>query len=168
MCRFSRQEYQDICKLCKDAQGRVQALSQAIGRQPGMPGSLTDLLNNDLRVIAQQFITTTYYCRMLEKKIDERTRIIFQERASERASHDAELNNYRHQLQTSCNRISKLEQNIREIEQSYANVEKRRKVELEKKKEKIDNQKRRIKEQQDQIDVSYKNMMFEDLFGARS
>lgn len=119
-----------------------------------MPSSLTDLLNNDLRVIAQQFATITYYCRMLEKRVEDRSQSTYQERAGERVSHDFQLNSYRQQLQESRVRIAKLEQDIRDIEQSHSNTDKRRRVELEKKKEKIDNQKRRIKEQQDQIDVS--------------
>lgn len=119
-----------------------------------MPSSLTDLLNNDLRVIAQQFATITYYCRMLEKRVEDRSQSTYQDRAGERVPHDFQLNNYRQQLQESRARIAKLEQDIRDIEQSHSNTDKRRRVELEKKKEKIDNQKRRIKEQQDQIDVS--------------
>lgn len=119
-----------------------------------MPSSLTDLLNNDLRVIAQQFATITYYCRMLEKRVAERSQSGYQDHAGERVSHDFQANSYRQQLQESRNKIAKLEQDIREMEHSHTNVDKRRRVELEKKKEKIDNQKRRIKEQQDQIDVS--------------
>lgn len=119
-----------------------------------MPSSLTDLLNNDLRVIAQQFATITYYCRMLEKRVEDHTQSTHQERTGERVSHDVQLNTYRQQLHDSRNRIARLEQDIRDIEQGHANADKRRRVELEKKKEKIDNQKRRIKEQQDQIDVS--------------
>lgn len=119
-----------------------------------MPSSLTDLLNNDLRVIAQQFATITYYCRMLEKRVEERNQSGYQDRAGERVSHDYQINHLRQQLQESRHKIAKLEQDIRDIEYSHANADKRRRVELEKKKEKIDNQKRRIKEQQDQIDVS--------------
>lgn len=145
---------QDIRKICKETQTRVQALSQAIGRQPGMPGSLTDLLNNDLRVVAQQFASTAYHCRMIEKKLEERTRANFQERTALHASQEVELNSFRAKLQSSQDRVRKLEQDLRDIETNYTTAEKRRKVELEKKAEKISNQKRRIKEQQDQIDVS--------------
>lgn len=132
-----------------------------------MPSSLTDLLNNDLRVIAQQFATITYYCRMLEKRIEDRTYSTHQERAGECVSHEVQLNNQRQQLLDSRNRIAKLEQDIRDIEQSHSNVDKRRRVELEKKKEKIDNQKRRIKEQQDQIDVS-SSLVDSDTIGIES
>lgn len=111
-----------------------------------MPGSLTDLLNNDLRVVAQQFASTAYHCRMLEKKLEERTAL--------QASHEVELNSFRGKLQSSQERVRKLEQDLRDIETAYTTSDKRRKVELEKKTEKISNQKRRIKEQQDQIDVS--------------
>lgn len=124
-----------------------------------MPGSLTDLLNNDLRVIAQQFVSTTYHCRLLEKKLEEHSRAIFQERAAIQAAHEAETNSVRVNFQSSQDRARKLEQGLRDLEQGFANVDKRRKLELDKKTEKISNQKRRIKEQQDQIDVSFKSVV---------
>lgn len=135
-----------------------------------MPSSLTDLLNNDLRVVAQQFATITYYCRMLEKQVAEDGGLLAASRlqqqqqprpgaAGERAPahHDnntPQVNNLRLQLQESHAKVAKLEQKIRDMSETYSTTDKRRRVELEKKKEKIDNQKRRIKEQQDQIDVS--------------
>lgn len=158
---------QDIRKICKETQTRVQALSQAIGRQPGMPGSLTDLLNNDLRAVAQQFASTAYHARMIEKKLEERTRADFQERAALHASHEAELNVFRDKLQSSQDRVQKLEQDLRDIETTYTNSDKRRKAEVEKKTEKISNQKRRIKEQQDQIDVSPGPFPTHPLFSTR-
>lgn len=138
---------QDIRKICNETQARVQALGQAIGRQPGMPGSLTELLNNDMRVIAQQFASTAYHARMIEKKLQERGRVQLQERESE-------LKHLKTKLQNSQDRVRKLEESLHSTEEGYATADKRRKVELEKKAEKIQNQKRRIKEQQDQIDVS--------------
>lgn len=136
-----------------------------------MPSSLTDLLNNDLRVVAQQFATITYYCRMLEKQVEEDGGLLAASRlqrqqqprpgaAGERAPahHDnnntPQVNSLRLQLQESHAKVAKLEQKIRDMSDTYSTTDKRRRVELEKKKEKIDNQKRRIKEQQDQIDVS--------------
>lgn len=122
-----------------------------------MPSNLTDLLNNDLRVVAQQFASTAYHCRMIEKKLEERTRTSFQERTTLRASHESELTSFRSKLQVCQDRVHKLEQELRDRETSHTTVEKRRKVELEKKTDKVMNQKRRIKEQQDQIDVSSKH-----------
>ncbi|KAF3766066.1 hypothetical protein M406DRAFT_68448 [Cryphonectria parasitica EP155] len=142
----------DIRKICKDSQARVQALSQAIGRQPGMPASLGDLLNNDLRNIAQQFVTTMYHCHVLERKVEELTDRSSQEGTTSSVAHEAQMNSLRNKLQNSQDRVRKLEQDMRDMEQGYATAEKRRKVEIEKKTEKISNQKRRIREQQDQID----------------
>lgn len=135
-----------------------------------MPSSLTDLLNNDLRVVAQQFATITYYCRMLEKQVEEDGGLLAASRlqqqqqprpgaAGERApahhnNNTPQANSLRLQLQESHAKVAKLEQKIRDMSETYSTTDKRRRVELEKKKEKIDNQKRRIKEQQDQIDVS--------------
>lgn len=118
-----------------------------------MPAALSDLLNNDLRNVAQQFVTTHYYCRVLEKKIEERNCQGYQDRVGGRGSQEAELNNLRKKLQQSQDRVSKLERDLHDIQEGYANTDKRRKAEIEKKTEKITNQKRRIKEQQDQIDV---------------
>lgn len=154
---------QAIRKVCTESQGRVQALTQAIGRQPGMPGSLSDLLNNDLRGLAQQFITTTHYCHLLEKKIDERTRTTFQERTAERAAHEAHLESYRQQLKKANDTIDRLSGKVREFDHAYEKFDKSdksdklRKIELERRAEKlaekINNQKRRINEQQSQIEV---------------
>lgn len=146
---------QDIRKICKDSQIRIQALGQAISRQPGVPGSLTDLMGNDLRHIAQQFVSTSFHCRMLEKKLEERGKAVSQERAAIIAAHGVELSSYHRRLQVSAERISRLEQELRDVESGHGNADKRRKVELEKKTEKINNQKRRIKEQQDQIEVTF-------------
>ncbi|ROW17210.1 hypothetical protein VPNG_01165 [Cytospora leucostoma] len=152
-----------IRKVCTDSQGRVQALTQAIGRQPGMPGSLSDLLNNDLRGLAQQFITTTHYCHLLEKKIEERTRTTFQERTAERAAHEAHLESYRQQLKKANDTIDRLSGKVREFDHAYEKFDKSdksdklRKIELERRAEKlaekINNQKRRINEQQSQIET---------------
>lgn len=148
----------EIRKLCTESQGRVQALSQAIGRQPGMPGSLQDLLNNDLRGLAQQFVTTAHYCHLLEKKLEERTRTTFQERTAERAAHEAHLESYRQQLKKANEQIDRLSKDIRDFDHAYyTKTEKRGKVDLERKaeklSEKINNQKRRINEQQSQIET---------------
>lgn len=141
--------------ICKDAQVRIQALGQAINRQPGVPGSLTDLVGNDLRSIAQQFVSTSFHCRMLEKKLEERAQADSQELLAVNAAHGVEVSSFRRKLQVSQERIARLEQDLRDIESSHSNADKRRKVELEKKTEKINNQKRRIKEQQDQIEVKF-------------
>lgn len=119
-----------------------------------MPGSLTDLLNNDLRIIAQQFASTAYHCRMIEKKLDQRNRETIQDRKAMNDVHEKQLKDMRHKLQSGQDRIQKLELALDDVEVSFSTADKRRKLELEKKTEKINNQKRRIKEQQDQIDVS--------------
>lgn len=149
---------QEIRKLCTESQGRVQALSQAIGRQPGMPCSLQDLLNNDLRGLAQQFVTTAHYCHLLDKKLEERTRTTFQERTAERAAHEAHLESYRQQLKKANETIDRLSKDIRDFDHAYyTKTEKRGKFDLERKTEKlaekVSNQKRRINEQQSQIEV---------------
>lgn len=113
-----------------------------------MPGSLTELLNNDMRVIAQQFASAAYHARMIEKKLQERARAQNKER-------EYDPSNLKKQLYHSQDRIRKLEDILQSTEQGYATADKRRKIELEKKADKIQNQKRRIKEQQDQIDVSF-------------
>lgn len=116
-----------------------------------MPGNLTDLLNNDLRVISQQFSSTAYYCRLIEKKLGQSSR---ENNQSLVDAYERELKEVRHKFQTSQDRIRGLELAIDDFEGSFSIVEKRRKVEVDKKTEKINNQKRRIKEQQGQIDVS--------------
>lgn len=147
-------DLQDIRNICKETQARIQALGQAIARQPGVPGSLTDLMGNDLRHIAQQFVSISFHCRMLENKLEERAQAASQERVAINVSHGVELSSFRRKIQVSQERISRLEQELHDLESSYGNADKRRKTELEKKTEKINNQKRRIKEQQDQIEVS--------------
>lgn len=126
-----------------------------------MPGSLQDLLNNDLRGLAQQFVTTAHYCHLLEKKLEERTRTTFQERTAERAAHEAHLESYRQQLKKANDTIDRLSKNLRDYENAYAKGEKSRKVDLERKTEKmtekINNQKRRINEQQNQIEVCFEH-----------
>lgn len=123
-----------------------------------MPGSLQDLLNNDLRGLAQQFVTTAHYCNLMEKKLEERTRTTFQERAAERAAHEAHLESYRQQLKKANEMIDRLSNDLRDLDSSYyAKTEKKGKYEFERKteklNEKINNQKRRINEQQSQIEV---------------
>lgn len=145
----------DMRKICKDTQARIQALGQAIARQPGVPGSLTDLVGNDLRHIAQQFVSISFHSRMLEKKLEDRSQAVAQERIAVNVSHGVELNSFRRKIQVSQERISRLEQELHDLESGHNNADKRRKAELEKKTEKINNQKRRIKEQQDQIEVSF-------------
>lgn len=113
-------------------------------------------MNNDLRAIAQQFVSTNYHCRVLEIALEERVRVFLQERATILAANEAELSNYRLKVQGVLERNRQLELCVRDIQESFAEAEKRRKLELDKKAEKINNQKRRIKEQQDQIDVSYR------------
>ncbi|KUI67831.1 hypothetical protein VM1G_03488 [Cytospora mali] len=147
----------EIRKLCTDSQSRVQALSQAIGRQPGIPGNLQDLLNNDMRGLAQQFVTTARYCHLLEKKLEERTRATFQERTAERAAHEAHLESYRQQLKKANETIDRLSKDLSDFNNAYSKTERSRKVDLERKTEKltekINNQKRRINEQQAQIET---------------
>lgn len=111
-------------------------------------------MSNDLRHIAQQFVSTSFHCRMLEKKLEERAQAASQERLAVNAAHGVELSSFRRKLQVSQERIARLEQDLRDIESGHGNTDKRRKIELEKKTEKINNQKRRIKEQQDQIEVT--------------
>lgn len=147
---------QDIRKICKDTQVRIQALGQAIARQPGVTSSLTDLMSNDLRHIAQQFVSTSFHCRMLEKKLDERDQAFAKERVALHAAHGVEISSCRRKLMLGQERISRLEQDLIDLESGHGNADKRRKLELEKKTEKINNQKRRIKEQQDQIEVNLK------------
>lgn len=119
---------------------------------------MIDLVNTDLRHIAQQFVSTSFYCRKLETKLEELDALSTKDRAAVMTSHALELNGYRRKLQSNAERIAKLEEQLRDSEAGYGTVDKRRKVELEKKTEKINNQKRRIKEQQDQIEASFAPM----------
>lgn len=93
----------------------------------------------------------------MEKKLDDRTRINFQERTAERAAHEAHLESYRQQLKKANETIDRLSKDVRDFDNAYARTEKSRKVDFERKaeklNEKIHNQKRRINEQQSQIEV---------------
>lgn len=120
---------------------------------------MIDLVNTDLRHIAQQFVSTSFYCRKLETKLEETTTNSAQDRTQVMQNHALELGSYRRKMQNQADRIAKLEEQLRDSEAGYGNVDKRRKVELEKKTEKINNQKRRIKEQQDQIEARFALMI---------
>lgn len=145
---------QDVRKVCGDVQTRIAALCQSMATVPGVPSSVNDMLNNDLRGVNQQVSTLAFHVRSMERLSEDRTRHIYEERAALITGHETEKLTLRGKLQAYQDRYHKTETELRESQASWVTVEKRRKAEIEKKTEKVMNQKRRIKEQQDQIDVS--------------
>ena len=54
--------------MCQEAQDRIMTLQQAVGRQPGVTGQLNALINNDLRVVGQLFITAQHMCNTIDTR----------------------------------------------------------------------------------------------------
>ncbi|PSS00593.1 hypothetical protein BD289DRAFT_488925 [Coniella lustricola] len=123
------QQQQDVRNICTQSQSRVKALSDAISLQPEISPVVIELLNNDLRIIAQQLVAITQHCNTLEGNLHERTPTNSQTFPGSQA----ELNDLINKLQTSENQIRSLQKQTHEMEQTIARAEQRRKDENEKK-----------------------------------
>ncbi|KAJ0125061.1 hypothetical protein J7T55_006405 [Diaporthe amygdali] len=140
------------------AQSRLQSLSQAVGRQPGMPPGIPALVNNDLRGIGHQLITISHLCNTLQNKLEEQDQAHFNDQLAQRAAYESSLNAIHGQLIKANGTIDDLTEQLQQSKKLLAKHEKNPKggdleIKAQKLTEKVTNQKRRINEQQAQIET---------------
>lgn len=93
--------------MCQEAQARIMTLQQAVGRQPGVTGQLNSLINNDLRIVAQLFISAQQMCNTVDVRSDN------------------EVTDLKDELVQVKQQLEKVEQQLVEVEEHFQMTQRR-------------------------------------------
>ena len=107
--------------MCQEAQARIMTLQQAVGRQPGVTGQLNSLINNDLRIVAQLFISAQHMCNTVDIRSDHEVTDLKEELVQVKqqlAQVEQQLTDVEVQLQTAQRRLADAESLVIEAERT--------------------------------------------------